>query len=167
MGPHAGQPGKQILVLRQFNLELPFPCSRALGKDVQNEAGTIQNPDPEILGQNPHLGRGELVVKDREIAVVQRDQRFHFRDLSVADEAAGIGRRPVLNQRNNDLAAGGFDQGRQLFHGAVRGALGAVHAERVQPGQNRTFFSGFCAFYGNQAFLSNEHNSSIIYHATI
>ena len=92
--------------------------------------------------------------------------RFCCGDLPV-EEGLEVGRVFDAGVVDDDLAAGGFDQSGQLFHGTLRGALGPVHAERIQSGQNRTFFSGFCAFYGNQACLSNEHNPSIIYHATI
>ena len=55
MGPHTGQAGEKILILSQLNLKFSFTRSGTLRKDIQDEAGTIQNFDPEIFGQNPHL----------------------------------------------------------------------------------------------------------------
>ena len=119
MGPHAGQARKKILVLSQFDLKLSFPRSGSLCKNIQDETGAVQNLNAEILGQNPHLGRGELIVEDSEIAVMQRDQLFHLRYFAVTDKAAGIRRGAILDQRDNHLTARGFHKCGQLLHGTV------------------------------------------------
>ena len=41
------QPRKNILELRKFYLQLTFPATRALSKDVENQLTAIQDLDPD------------------------------------------------------------------------------------------------------------------------
>jgi hypothetical protein len=48
VGPHPGEPGKEILELRQLDLELGLMAAGPGRKDVQNDFGPIHNPDVEL-----------------------------------------------------------------------------------------------------------------------
>jgi hypothetical protein len=44
VGPAAHQTGGQVLQLGQFDLQLAFVAARAQGKDVEDQAGAIDDP---------------------------------------------------------------------------------------------------------------------------
>ena len=55
VGPHAGEPGQQILILGQLHLEPALPGLSPLGKNIQNQPAAVQHLDAQQLGENPHL----------------------------------------------------------------------------------------------------------------
>ena len=128
MCPHAGQPGEQVLILCKLYLQLSFPGPCPLGKDIQDQSGAVQHPDPEPLLQNPHLGGREFVVEHRKITLIVFGifpQFFHF---SISEKRSRIRRRAVLQQHADGLRAGGLDQFFQFFHGLLAGSVLLVHA---------------------------------------
>ena len=147
MGPHARQPGQQILVLGQLHLQLPFSGLSPLGENVQDQAAAVQYLDPQLLPQYPHLGGGQLVVKHRQVARVGFDQFLQLLHLAVPQKAAGVRRRPVLHHHGHGLAPGGLHQGGQLLHGYLAGALALLHAGGGKPGQYGSLFLYLCVFH--------------------
>ena len=143
VGPHAGQARKQVLVLRQLHLQLTLAGAGTLSENIQNEARAVQDFDAQLLAQHPHLGGRELVVKNREIAVVCLDQFLHLPHLAVAQEAARFGRGAALDQHGHGFAPGGLHQGGQLLHGDLRGAFMLVHTGGGEPRQHSAFFLVF------------------------
>ena len=53
--PHTKQPRQQIFVLGQFYLEAALLGSGPLGKDVENEGGSVQNRHSQVLREGPLL----------------------------------------------------------------------------------------------------------------
>jgi hypothetical protein len=53
-----------MLKLSQFYLQLAFVALRALGKNVQNQAGTIDYLASEALLQITLLGRRKIMIKN-------------------------------------------------------------------------------------------------------
>jgi len=42
--PHAAHPREVVVELRELHLELPFRARRVLGKDVEDQLGTVDDP---------------------------------------------------------------------------------------------------------------------------
>jgi hypothetical protein len=67
--------------LRQLHLELAFPRAGALGEDIQNERGAIENLATEDSFQVARLGTGQLVVGY---------DRVHFQFLATGGKLGGL-----------------------------------------------------------------------------
>ena len=152
MGPHTGQPGQQIAVLGQFHLELTFPGLGALGKNIQNQAGAVQDFHTQIFRQNPHLGGRKLIVKNGQVAVVSLNEKLQFLHLAVSDEGAGVRGGAVLEQPAHRLAAGSFYQCGQFVHRGLRRALSHGHAGGAQTGQHGPFSFAFDRVHNSSFF---------------
>ena len=144
MGPHARQPGQQILVLGQLHLKPAFLRLGPLGKNIQNEAAAVQHLDPQCLRQHPHLGGGQVVIENDHgspMATAEFPDLLHF---ALADEGAGVRRGAVLQHHAHGLGTGGLHQGGKLLHGALVGVFLFFQYRRVQPHQHHLISDFFC-----------------------
>src|SRR5688500_412096 len=66
MRPLAGEAGKTIFILGQFDLQRAFTGAGMTGKDIENEGGAIKQFDifTQTLGQFALMARREFIVKD-------------------------------------------------------------------------------------------------------
>ena len=119
MGPHAGQAGQQILVLRQLHLETALPGAGPLGENVQDQTAAVQHLHAQTLRQNPHLGRGQVIVEDHHGGAVGPAEIPHLLHLALADERAGVRRGTVLQHGADGLGTCRLHQGGQFLHGAL------------------------------------------------
>ena len=88
MGPAAHQSRRQVLELGQFDLQLAFVRSRALGEDVENQSGAIDHPAfGELL---------EIALLHRTQGVVDQDQVGVERNLLLPSAP-----RPCRCRRNS------------------------------------------------------------------
>ena len=62
--PHSRQTREQILQLREFDLQPPFPTARALRKDVENELRAIQHFARKKIFQIAALRGRKLVIEN-------------------------------------------------------------------------------------------------------
>ena len=136
MSPHAGEPGQQVLVLRQLHLEPALLGLGPLGEDVQDQAAAVQYLDPQHLGEHPLLGGGQVIVKDHHVRPGILAEELHLRRLALADEAAGIRGVPVLQNGAQGLAPGGLHQGSQLCHALLVGVLLPLQDRGVETHQH-------------------------------
>ena len=113
----------------QLHLQPPLPGPGPLGEDVQDEGAPVQHLDPQLLGEHPHLGGGEVVVEDDHGGLLVADQVLDLCHLALADEGPGVRGGPVLQGGGGDLASCGLHQGGQLRHGLLVRVVPAV-----QPG---------------------------------
>ena len=90
VGPHAQQPGQQILVLGQLHLEPALPGPGPLGEDVQDQGRPVQHLDAQVLRQRPLLGGREGIVKDHHVGPHGLHQLLDLRRLALADKGAGV-----------------------------------------------------------------------------
>ena len=90
--PRAGEPRQQILELRELDLPLPFPRSRAAGEDVEDQLRAVDHLPIEALFDVAQLRRRQLVVEDDDIGSHPRAFRRELVELAAADERRGIGR---------------------------------------------------------------------------
>ena len=153
--PHTGQARQQVLILRQFHLQLALARLGALGKDVEDQARAVEHAHAELLLQHAHLRRGELVVKHREVAVVGENELFELRHLALAEEGARVGCGLVLQQRHDGLAAGRLHERGKLGKGNVRRALAFLHTRRGETGQRGAFDFLFGRLHRGHPFEMN------------
>src|SRR5437588_13131057 len=86
MAPHSSEPRKQILQLRQLDLESPFAAARALRENVEDELRAIEDLARKQILQVASLGRRKFVIVNnrRDVLVLERflDQlRFAFSNV--------------------------------------------------------------------------------------
>ena len=140
MGPHTGQPGKQILVLGQFHLQAAFPGLGPPRENIQDQAAAVQHLHAQRFRQIAHLRGRKLIVEHRQIAVVGRNQFLYLLGFAAADKAARVWRIPVLQGPAHSFAPRRLQQGRQFFHGHIRAALFRRHTVRRKAHQHGPFF---------------------------
>ena len=116
MRPHARQARQQVFVLRKLYLKLSLASLRALCEDIQDKPRAVEHLDSELLAEDSHLRRRQLVVENGKVAVVHFYKFLQLGDLAVADEAARIGSRAVLNHHADGLTACRFDKRGKLLH---------------------------------------------------
>ncbi|CAN4043845.1 RNA polymerase sigma factor, partial [Dysosmobacter welbionis] len=158
MGPHAGQPGQQILVLGQLHLEPPFLGLGPLGEDVQDQSAPVQHLNAQQLRQHPHLGGGQIVVEDHHGGAGVLAVELHLRHLALPDEGPGVRGRPVLQHNPHGLASGGLHQGGELLHSVLVGVFLFFQHRGVQPHQHHFVSYFLCLCHANSLFLIGLHD---------
>ena len=83
--------GSKMLQLRQFDLQFAFARAGALGENIQDQRGAVEDLAAEDLFQIAALGRGKLVVEDHGIDVVVAAEGGEFVGFAGADEGGGDG----------------------------------------------------------------------------
>ena len=110
--------------LGQLHLQLALVGGRALGEDVQDEAGARQHAGLEVLLEVALLGGREGVVEDDQLRLVLGDGGGDLLGLAGADEETGIGCAAAAADQRQRLGAGRDGQLAQLRAAVV--VLGRV-----------------------------------------
>jgi len=76
--------------LRQLHLQLAFETARPLGKDIQDQAGTIQNPALQQRLQIAFLAGRQGVIENDQFRPAAPCRIPDFLGLAAADEQARI-----------------------------------------------------------------------------
>lgn len=90
VSPRANQPGRQILQLRELDLQLAFVAAGALREDIEDQARAIDHAPVQRLLQIALLGGRECVVEDDDFDVVRVAREPQFFGFAAADEHLGI-----------------------------------------------------------------------------
>ena len=135
VGPAAHQPGREVLELGQLDLELALEGARALGEDVEDQAGTVDHPALQQAFQVAFLGRAERMVEDDQLGLGRRDQRLEFLSLARADEEARVGRGARTADAPHHLGAGGLGEQHELLAlvGLARRSASDVEIDQHRP----------------------------------
>ena len=111
----ADEPRQQVLELRELDLPLAFPRSRAPREDVENELRPIEHLPFDARLDIAQLRRRQLVVEDHHVDVGfvagERDQI----ELAAAEKRRRVGPRALLRHAQHDVGAGGVGQAGQLL----------------------------------------------------
>ncbi len=75
VGPAAHQPRRQVLELRQLDLELALRAVRALREDVEDQAGAVDDAAFERALEVALLRPGQRVIEDDEVGAGRAAQR--------------------------------------------------------------------------------------------
>jgi hypothetical protein len=130
-------PRKQIIHLRQLDLKFTFPGSSALGEDIQNEAGAVNDFGGDQLLEIFLLAGRQLIVKHHSGRFFEPNQIGNFGGFSLADQQGRVRSNPFLRHHRNRLAAGGFQQPFQFVHRRQIRRIG--RALQLDPHHNGSF----------------------------
>ena len=115
VGPHTGQAGIQILVLRQLDLHARLGRLGPHRENIQDEQAAVEHLDiAEFAFEVTHLGRRQIIVEDNRIDGVGQDKLLNLLQLAFAHKGAGIGPVEFLGKRFNRLHARRFGQESQF-----------------------------------------------------
>ena len=142
-GTLAGQPGQQILELRQFHLEAPFSGARPAGEDVEDELGAIDDPCGSATGRDSGLdiallGGSEVVIDDDDIGFEGFGKLADFFDFAFAEKRGGIGMGADLKGFTDDDRAGAEGEFFQFGKGLAGGRRSCASAP-FKAGQDGAF----------------------------
>ena len=106
VSPGARQTGKAVFILRQFNLHLAFVALSALGKNVQNQAGAVNDACFQFSLEIALLSGRKRMIENDKIALILRNGSLHLVGLAAADKKGRIGARALHGNGCNRLSAG-------------------------------------------------------------
>ena len=132
MGPHTGQAGQQILILRQLHLQAALSGSGSLGEDIKDQSAAIQHLHPQILRQCAHLRGAEVVIENDHGGALAVHQFLDLCHFALADEGAGLRHGAVLQHRGCHLTAGGFHQRGQVLQRCLIRIVPSIQPGAVQ-----------------------------------
>ena len=130
VSPRADQPRRQILQLREFDLQLAFVAAGALREDIENEAGAVDHAPIQRLLQIALLRGRERVIEDDEFDVVRLAREAQFFDLAAADEHLGIGARPAAGEGDGGIGARTLREQAEFFETGFEIDLAEVDADK-------------------------------------
>jgi hypothetical protein len=108
--PHAAHAREVVLELRQLDLELALRAPRVLGEDVEDQLRPVDDSRGERVLELPLLGRSELVVDEQRLGPGLLERARELAQLSLADVAALIRPRALLDDLADRLDARGSRQ---------------------------------------------------------
>jgi hypothetical protein len=78
-----------VLKLGQFDLQLAFMGTRALGEDIENQTGTVEHATLENTFEVAFLTGREGVIENHQVGLFGFDQVAQFLDLAAANQEFG------------------------------------------------------------------------------
>ncbi len=112
-----------MLELGELDLELALVAAGALGEDLEDEVGAVEDPHAlAALGQGllevADLGGGERMVEDDGAGVVQAADVLELLDLAGAGVGRGVGTVAAAGDDLADVRTRALDEARR-FLGAI------------------------------------------------
>ena len=130
VGPAADQARGHVAQLRQFHLQLAFVAARALGEDVQDQAGAVQHAALQEFLQIAFLAGREREVDQHQVGAGRVGGRLHFLQLAAADQRGGIGTVDARGQQRGDAGAGRARQVAEFLGQAVVGTAAGMRLDQ-------------------------------------
>ena len=96
MGPLAGQTGLQVGELGDFDLKFAGQAVGAQGENVEDELGSVDDPQLELVLQVAGLSRRQAFIENRQSGGALMRQVAQFGDLAAPDEGARVDLLEVL-----------------------------------------------------------------------
>ena len=122
------KPGQQIVQLRKFHLELPFPAAGPAGEDVEDDLGAVDDLQVKKSFKIAKLRGGEVVVKDHQIGACRARLRANFMHLAASQKRGRIGLGRALQDRSHHLGSGAGREFLQFTQGIFRVGDACAHA---------------------------------------
>ena len=124
VGPAADQPGRQVLELRQFHLQLANVAARALGKNIEDQAGAVDHAAIKLALQIAFLDRAQGVVEQNQRGAGIGDALGNFIDFALAGKQGCIGPLAATTNHGRHGNAAATRKQLQLFDtfGVIRDA---------------------------------------------
>jgi hypothetical protein len=104
-----------MLKLRQFDLQLAFGTGCALGKDVENQTGSVDHTTFEFALKIPFLGRRQFMVENHQIGRASSQHCGNLLNFSLAGKRFGIGTLPPAKNFANNNASRRLSEQTYLF----------------------------------------------------
>jgi hypothetical protein len=144
VGPEAGEAWEEVLELGELDLELAFAGAGALGEDLEDQGGPVEDLAAERFLQIPGLRTGEFVVEDHGVDAEFLAARGELRGLAGSDAAGRMGCVELLGAiAEDDSADGGGELAEFVERIAdVPGGAG-LEFEADEEGSFRAAISGF------------------------
>ena len=117
VGPETGEAREDVLELGELDLHLAFAGAGALGEDVEDEGGAVEDLAVEEALEIAGLGGGKFVVKDDGVDVALLAAVGELGGLALADEGGGVGAVEFLEAVANDVGAGGAGELGEFLEG--------------------------------------------------
>jgi hypothetical protein len=95
-----------MLELREFNLQLPFPRPGALGEDIEDQRGAIQDFAFKDLFQVAALSRRKFVIENDGVDIVLATGDGELIGLAFTNESSRDGRFQLLPSIAHDVGSG-------------------------------------------------------------
>ena len=114
VSPEPRQPRQQMVQLRQLHLQLALARAGALGEDVENQRGAIEDFALENLFKVAALGRAEFLVEHHRVHLGLFALLRELARLAGADERRGVDPVEPLGAASGDLPTRRADQFLQL-----------------------------------------------------
>ena len=102
-----GEAGESVLELGELHLDLPLPAVGALGEDVEDHLGAVDDLHLGEIGDRADLGGAQLVVEDEQVRPHLERPDDEVGELPPADEIAGVHLGAALDDSVEDLDRGG------------------------------------------------------------
>ncbi len=124
--------------LGQLDLNLAFPCSRALREDIENELRAVDHLDvqAEDFAEVAALRGREIVVEDHDVGRRVAAARGEFLGFAAANKSGGGRGVAFLADEIKDFRAGGHRQLAKFFEGIFHRPL--VVAGSLQSNEERS-----------------------------
>jgi len=106
VSPATYQSGTHVIKLGQFNLELAFMGTGALGENIEDQAGAVDHATLEDTFEVTFLTGREDVIEDHQIGFLSMDQVAQFLDLAAANQEFGGWPMTRHVKKRNGLGAG-------------------------------------------------------------
>ena len=115
MRPAADEPGRQVFELGQLDLQLAFETAGALREDIEDQAGTVDDPALELALEIALLARRQRRREYDQLGIVSGDGSTHFLELAAADKVLWVRALAGARDLGDHDCAGGSRQLRKLF----------------------------------------------------
>lgn len=127
--PQPREPGQPVAQLRQLDLQFSLGGDGALGEDVEDEGGAVDDRHAARVLDVAHLRRGELAVEDDEVRAVPPAEFRDLRKPPATDHRGRVEATPLLEHLGGGLRAGGYGKLLKLVEGHPRVILPRVHRD--------------------------------------
>ncbi len=117
--PHAGEAREEVLKLGELDLKAALAGVSALGEDIEDELGAVEDLAGGEFFQVAPLGGGELVIEDDRGDLLDAALLGDVLGLALADIEGGGGLVEFLGDGADDIGAGGGGQLGELEEGVL------------------------------------------------
>jgi hypothetical protein len=93
-----GKTGQHVLKLRQFHLELPFPCAGVPGKNVEDELRAIEDTARQSRLKIAKLRGRKVVIEEHQVGAGRRRHSGNLFNFACTNQCCGIRSRATLQK---------------------------------------------------------------------
>ena len=129
-----------MIQLSQLNLQFPFGTLGSLGENVEDQAGTINNPALQDALKIALLRWGQSMIENDQIGTVRSHFGTNFLDFAFTRKGCRVGASPLALHLRTDCCPSRGNEQAHLFQ-----AVGDIPFTEIELHDNRAL-SGRWAF---------------------